>query len=753
MGVPLALHLVMRRQPRHLEFPALRFIKQRESANRRQLKLRHLLLLALRMALMLLLAAALARPSLQGSGWLGDQEAPVAAALVFDTSPRMEYRHHNQTRLESARETGLWLLSQLPRDSEVAVIDSRYGSEARAFDLLAAKNRIERLKPSPVGSPLATTFGDALRLLRETTKQRKEVYVFTDLARSNWSPQATESLRKQLADESGTGLYLIDVGVEEPQNFGITDLRLSSEAVSKGVPLVIQVELVARRRDRPSAPSNSICSTRRRRPASAARKSSASTSTAAAQAEFQLRGLEPGLHQGYVKIAGEDALAADDTRYFTVDVTPAWKVLLASPKPTDDYTLFLSEAIAPYALRIKGAAAFRCDTVPLDNLLKKPLAEYAAVCLLDPTPLTDDAWRQLAAYASGGGGVAIFLGRRAQPIDSFNQEAAQQLLPGKLLRESRDETYLAPENLEHPLLAKFRPLESSIPWDAFPVYKYWTLGPLNPGAGVVIPYANTLPALVDRPLGRGRVLTHDHSGVRCLRPQRSLEHAADRRRTLAVRHAGQRDDVLPGRQHPLEAELSGRRNGGGAPGRRSAPQHLFAHSAHRRSRAAGGRRAAKRDRRDRHRSGGQLSAECRRRNTGHPARLQRQSARGAEPLRAGHARRAQSRVRRTPFRVARSRDEIVRDVNFGRVGRELYPLLIVLLVLALAGEQLLANRFYRPGNQQVRSAAASFAHEREASRQPSAESAIAPGGGPPSDPLAADSPPADVANPQSAVTP
>src|SRR5580693_1429629 len=92
VGVPLALHLMMRRQPRHLEFPALRFIKQRESANRRQLKLRHLVLLA----------AGLARPSLQGSGWLGDQEAPVAAALVFDTSPRMQYRHHNETRLESA---------------------------------------------------------------------------------------------------------------------------------------------------------------------------------------------------------------------------------------------------------------------------------------------------------------------------------------------------------------------------------------------------------------------------------------------------------------------------------------------------------------------------------------------------------------------------------------------------------------------------------------------------------------------------
>ncbi len=51
-----------------------------------------------------------------------------------------------------------------------------------------------------------------------------------------------------------------------------------------------------------------------------------------------------------------------------------------------------------------------------------------------------------------------------------------------------------------------------------------------------------------------------------------------------------------------------------------------------------------------------------------------------------------------PFRVARSQEEIVRDVNLGRVGRELYPLLMLLALLALLAEQWLANRFYRRGD-------------------------------------------------------
>jgi hypothetical protein len=48
-----------------------------------------------------------------------------------------------------------------------------------------------------------------------------------------------------------------------------------------------------------------------------------------------------------------------------------------------------------------------------------------------------------------------------------------------------------------------------------------------------------------------------------------------------------------------------------------------------------------------------------------------------------------------PCRVARSRDQIDRDVSMGRVGRELFPLLIALVAVVLGLEHVLANRFYK----------------------------------------------------------
>jgi hypothetical protein len=48
-----------------------------------------------------------------------------------------------------------------------------------------------------------------------------------------------------------------------------------------------------------------------------------------------------------------------------------------------------------------------------------------------------------------------------------------------------------------------------------------------------------------------------------------------------------------------------------------------------------------------------------------------------------------------PFRLARERDQIEREVSTNRVGHELFSLLIALVAVLLGLEHVLANRFYR----------------------------------------------------------
>ena len=204
--LPIVLHLLMRRKPKYFEFPALRFIQVRHDTNQRRLRLRHLLLLLLRVMAIAILAMALARPSVRLAGAWGTQEAPVAAAVVIDTSKRMEYRHRNRTRLEVAEEMAQGLLTRLPRNSQVAVLDTRLAPAAFQVDLGAARHRIKRLETVANSQSLASVLDEAMRLVRTSELARREVYVFTDLTRPAWPVEAASRLQEQLGKASDVGI-------------------------------------------------------------------------------------------------------------------------------------------------------------------------------------------------------------------------------------------------------------------------------------------------------------------------------------------------------------------------------------------------------------------------------------------------------------------------------------------------------------------------------------------------------------------
>jgi hypothetical protein len=61
-AVPLLLHLLQRHQGPRVVFPALRYLRRAEKESARRIRLRQILLMLLRMAAVLLLALAAARP-------------------------------------------------------------------------------------------------------------------------------------------------------------------------------------------------------------------------------------------------------------------------------------------------------------------------------------------------------------------------------------------------------------------------------------------------------------------------------------------------------------------------------------------------------------------------------------------------------------------------------------------------------------------------------------------------------------------
>jgi len=509
VAVPVVLHLIMRRKPVKREFPALRFLRQKAVANRRRLRLSHLLLLLLRMAALVLLAIALARPVLRGAGWLADGEGPVAAAFVFDTAPRMLLRQGNRTRLEQAAAMARVLFQKLPAESKVAVLDTGGGAAAFSPTIAAAAARIDRLAAATPATSLSQALAAGLRLLEGSGMPRREVYLFTDCSRGAWDNAASLDIA---ASHPETSLLVVDVGATAARNFAIDSVELSSDRISAGAPLGLTVATSRVGTDAVRAVAVEMIgadgrSTRR------AVKPGAWKEAAGGQIDFEINGLEPGVRQGCVVIDGTDDLEADNTRCFTVEVGAAARVLVAAPAPASRTGLFLSQAIAPVTLAKVGQAAFAVTVADVSELASLAWDDFRGIVLVDPPPLPPATWELLGQWVNAGRGLVVWLGPKAGDAKRFNSEASQRVLGGSIVRVWRSaggDNYLAPATLDHPMLAAFRRVGDAVPWQDFPVARHWEFEPspaADATAHVVAAYRNGLPAVIEHKLGQGMAVT------------------------------------------------------------------------------------------------------------------------------------------------------------------------------------------------------------------------------------------------------
>ena len=254
-GIPVLLHLIMQQKPKRLPFPAVRFLLQSERTNQRRLRLRHLLLLALRIMLIAGFCLALARPKILNERLNLSSDRPVAAALVFDTSYSMEYSVGGQTRLDDAKRRSWELIKGLPEGSRFAVFDSAEAGGEWQSSLSAAHDRINSLELKPNNYPVTNQLTAAYELLAKLDDETKNademplrfLYVFSDRTEGSWNSGHVEHLQRlrDRFEKPGVNAVLIDVSAKEPANVAITALDLPQAVVPANKPIVIDATVQA----------------------------------------------------------------------------------------------------------------------------------------------------------------------------------------------------------------------------------------------------------------------------------------------------------------------------------------------------------------------------------------------------------------------------------------------------------------------------------------------------------------------------
>jgi hypothetical protein len=512
-AVPVLLHLFMRQTPKHVVFPALRLIRERHKRSRKTLRVKNWLLLLARMALLALMALALARPRIVSEASVGDQEIPTALGLVFDTSLSMGYTPRDKTLLEEAKERAYELLKKTPDTSQVFVVDPWVKGAHGPLTPASAVQWIKELTLHPAPRPLNSAVGDAYAAVAESDRSRREVYVLTDLAASAWEPRAVTGLEKAAKEKIKT--YVLRLTPREVRDVAVVEAGPVSDVVAEGQP----VEIRAKLRSLGPKPASRVAELK----IDGVSKGKVQVEVPAGEekeVKFPAQRVDPSrpVHQGVVHISGEpDPAEFDDRRYFTFALKPPVNVLVVSDLPAD--AEYVADAIEPEPEPTAApgpgggqvARPFHVDVVPSSGFAERSVGlgkRYRCVFLNNVAQLTESEWARLSGFVVEGGGLVVGLGRRSS-AENYTGPTATQILPASLEkvvdRTKEPTTFGPPADQTHPVFGRYaRGLADIL--TQVPVSRYWEVKvPDGSNARVLLAFADKSPALVERVFKGSRV--------------------------------------------------------------------------------------------------------------------------------------------------------------------------------------------------------------------------------------------------------
>ena len=380
-AVPILLHLFHRKTEVVIDFPAVRLLTRAPVQQHRRRRLRELILLALRVAALVLLALSFARPYFAGA--VAPDSAPLTVIAV-DTSLSMSA----PGQFDRARAAAGRALEAAPASHAVALVsfaDSAAIVEAPTTDRSAVRAAIAKLSPSGDG----TRYRTALARVSEVLGARQgRVVVVTDLQQIGWEandegglPDGVEVEVSSIAPPAGnlalTSVELRDRRVVAAiQNFGNIETRTSVQLVAGGKPIAQSDVTLA-----PLAASN-----------------------------VELSGTLPRTGAAEVQITDTIGYALDNARILGLDRQSAAPIAIVVADPTGSTGgLYLERALNV----ARGGSEFRVDVIDgaaLSKWAQDDLDRRAVLFVLGTRTLDRTGRDMINGYLARGGHLFVTLG-------------------------------------------------------------------------------------------------------------------------------------------------------------------------------------------------------------------------------------------------------------------------------------------------------------------------------------------------------
>ncbi len=508
---PVLAHLARRSPVERQAFGAMMLLERMLRRTRRRRRLRDHLLLALRLAVLLLVVLAAARPELR----LPDAAPHVGASgrlvLIVDNSMSMGLRQgrpgapSGSTLLAQARDQALAMVQALPDGVRLgAVLTS--GGAAGAEPLLPGLSEdharvvaaLQDLEPGTGPTDLAGALRHARALL---AGEPGEVVVFSDEAGPNTVEGATTELERLIA--RGARVLPRPVRHEPASNVlvrhveygeGVEGGSLRATVIGYGAePVEVVVTAVLPDDSRMTAFVDLVPGEE-------------------AEVVFTVPPEVPG---GVGRVRVDDGvLAADDAFWFHLPRVGASRVLVVDgdpgPTPIRSEVYFLERALAPWGRLGTGITPEVTAPAGIGTLDPERHRVVFLANVGDPRPLADS----LSSFVRQGGGLVITAGDN-MAIERYNA-ALSQLLPASLrtprnlvdLDASGGVAVVPPSGAEAGGLFAHFDLRGRAAFSRVYQRRLAIFEPFEESDEVTVHLRlnNGLPLLVERRVGRGRVL-------------------------------------------------------------------------------------------------------------------------------------------------------------------------------------------------------------------------------------------------------
>jgi len=513
-AVPVIIHLIYRRRALVHRFPAVRFLLLADKRTARKFRLNQWLLLALRVAAILLLAFVLARPHLTGSNVQAAVLLPPQATVILvDNSLSMQYRDGQETRLQRAKALASRLVQGLGAQDSAVVLPLLSPEEAASTpvslsgDRAALEEQLAALQPSHATVDLPGAMQRAFTLLQESPMPRRRLVFLSDLTMHGW--EDFHLSRLAVVPEHVTVHFIRLGGPQRDANVLISEVRITEKPFVEHTPL----DVTAVVQNRSATALHNVRVDLLLGSNSVGQQLVDLGPDEQITVPFRIAAPPAGLHWGEVRLEG-DNFAEDDRFYYALRTVTPVHVLLVDGDPGT--SLFDSEIFyLLHALQPRGVLArplFYPKPIPWEGLEQERLSDYQVIALCNVEALTPQVRQRLYQFVVEGGGLLFFAGNHVDPVryNGMFYRSDTLLLPLALgqpvQRQQEQPLTIATVEIAHEALATFAGAEALLQGGKF--YRYLTMDGPNtvPGVRVLLTLQDGRPLLVDKDVGRGRVL-------------------------------------------------------------------------------------------------------------------------------------------------------------------------------------------------------------------------------------------------------